>query len=327
MGCTAGSRAGLTADSALGEKLEGAVKKIVIDPTVPAALRAFGLMVQASPASSGGGEAEGEEGSGFDEEAAKSIYLNRESLGDEGRALLAVALHFGKVMPEEKRQLLREILPLANGTRPAPERAFDPYTFGSPRRAEAVAMWALLEIHPPEWKPADAAAARVRLNKMLERAPLNSTQENLWALLAFHAVRKAENAPKLRLGKVSPAPGRISLNSTAAEWTGLALGGNAASFRVPMDVAPSAGAALSCFLSAEYRVGRAEEDARKDHGGMRVERVVHNLTDPKRTGRPGRNAAAHQRPAAGDLSAPDTEAALVCRFGRRTARRIGSGES
>ena len=67
----------------------------------------------------------------------------------------------------------------------------------------------------------------------------------------------------------------------------LAIGENGSPFRVPTEVAPAAATALACVLTAEYRVGRAEEDTRLDRGGLRVERVVRNLTDPKRTGRPG----------------------------------------
>ena len=223
----------------LAGKLDGAVKKIATDPTVPAMVRAYALMVEATPAAKAAVDAGASddgadtEPGGIDEDAARAVYLHRETLGDEGRALLAVALHRAKVMPEEKRQLLREILPLANGSRSAPERAFDPYTFGSTRRIEAVAIWAFAEVRPPEWKPSDAVAARVRLGKILDLASLNSTQENLWALFAFHAIRKLESAPKLRLARVQPVPQRISPNGTAAEWTGLAIGGSGLPFRVP----------------------------------------------------------------------------------------------
>ena len=219
-------------------------------------------------------------------------------------------------MPEENASCSREILPLANGSRPAPERAFDPGTFGSTRRVEAVAMWAFAEVRPPEWKPADAAAARVRLGKILDQAPLNSTQENLWTLFAFHAIRKAESAPKLRLARVRPAPARISPDGTAAEWTGLAIGGSGLPFRVPADIAPSANAALSYVLSAEYRVGQAEEDTRRDRGGMRVERVVRNLTDPKRTGRPGETPLHINDRLLITYRHPNAEAAGLCRVGR-----------
>ena len=283
--------AGFKADETLASRLDGALKKMAVNPTEAPAVRAFALLVQATPAAAKADDAVDDDADkgGIDADAARALFLHRENLGDEGRALLAVALHRGGILPEETRQLLREILPLANGSKPVPPRAFDPGTFGSARRAEAMTAWACAEVRPPEWKPADAVNARERMSKLLTDAANDSTQENLWALFAFRALRKAENAPKLRLTGLRPLPPRISPDKTAAEWTGLPFGKGAAAFVLPEGLAPAA-AALNCVLTAEYRVGRAEEDTRRDRGGLRIERVVHNLTDPKRTGRPGEPA-------------------------------------
>lgn len=265
---------GFTVDSDLTENLSRGVKKIAESTGNAATLRAFAMLVQATP----------DHADDLDADLARTLFLNRENLGEEGRALLAVALHRAGILPDETRQLLREILPFATGARPAPERAFDSETFGSTRRTEAMIVWACAELHPPEWKPVNAAAARDRMAALLDRGPLNSTQENLWALFAFHALRKADAAPKLRLTDVRPEPPRVSPDQTAAQWTGLPLGKDAALFIIPNGLA---GAALHEVLTAEYRVSRAEEDTRRDRGGLRVERVVRNLTDPGRTGRSG----------------------------------------
>ena len=281
--------AGFKVDEDLDTKLGGAVEKIAGDAGVAPAVRAFAMLALATPTTAATGDAAGDDdskGGGVDEDAARALFLHRETLGDEGRALLAVALHRAKILPDETHQLLREILPLATGAKPVPERAFEPATFGSTRRTEALTAWACATVRPPEWKPADAANARTRLATLLDRGALNSTQENVWALFAFQALRKAENAPKLRLAGTNPEPASVSPDKTAAEWTGLALGPDAAPFGVPEGLAPAGEATLHGVLTAEYRVGTAEEDARRDRGGMRVERVVHNLTDPKRTGRP-----------------------------------------
>ncbi len=277
-------RAGFKVEADAFGKLAGAVEKYAANESLAPELRAFALFAQASAMDQGNG--------GLNADAARAVFLRRETLGDDGRALLAVALHRAKIMPDEQRQLLREILPLANGSKAVPARAFDPDTFGSSSRAAAMAAWACAEVRPPEWKAADAVAVRARLGKTLDQAAFNSTQENLWTLLAFQAVRKAENLPKLRAPtKTRPAPTLVSPDGTAAEWSGLTLGGGSAVFRLPLDLGPgaggSAGAALACVLTAEYRVGKAEEDTRLDRGGMRLERVVRNLTDAKRTGRPG----------------------------------------
>ncbi len=277
-------KAGFKVDAGLSTKLASASKNIALNANEMPSVRAFAMLVQSTAV----GDVMVE--TGLDADAARALFLHRESLGDEGRALLAVALHRAKILPDETRQMLREILPLANGSKAMPERAFEPANFGSVRRAEAMVAWALAEIHPPEWKlAADGANARARMAKMLDRALLNSTQENLWALFAFRALRRADNPPRLRLAGLSPVPARVSPDQTAAAWTNLILGKDAAPFRLPADVAPVA-AALNCVLMAEYRVGRAEEDTRRDRGGMRVERVVRNLTDAKRTGRAGEPA-------------------------------------
>ena len=278
-------------DLNLPDHLNRALKKIAADAAESPAVRAFALLVQATPATAKSDDAGDDDAKGgIDPDAARALFLHRENLGDEGRALLAVALHRGGIMPDETRQLLREILPLANGAKPVPERAFDPASFGSTRRAEALTAWACAEVRPPEWKPVDAANARERMAKLLDRATLDSTQENLWALFAYRALRKAENAPKLRLAGLRTAPPQVSPDKTAAGWTGLPFGQGAALFVVPEDLAPGVAAALHCVLTVEYRVGRAEEDTRRDRGGLRVERVVRNLTDPTRTGRPGEPA-------------------------------------
>ena len=284
------ARAGFNVDLTLSSNLDLGLKKIAEDSTAAPAVRAFAMMVQGTAASAKPADAADDDDDakgGLDADAARALFLHRENLGDEGRALLAVAFHRAGIMPDETHQLLREILPLANGTKPIPERAFDAGTFGSTRRAEAITAWACAEVRPPEWKPADAANARERMRKLLDRAALNSTQENLWALFAYHALGKTDNAPKLRLASVHPAPPRVSLDKTAAAWVDLPLGKDAALFIVPTDLAA---APLTGVLTAEYRVGRAEEDARRDRGGLRVERVVHNLTAPHRTGRTGEPA-------------------------------------
>ena len=292
--------AGFRVDEELQGKLDRATRRVAADGNASPFVRAYALFAEASrlsaPARTDEEDADDKSdadskgktaAAAFDEKAAQAVFLHREVLGDDGRALLAVALHRAKVMPQETTQLLREILPLAKGSRPVPKRAFDAPSFGSTGRTEALALWACAEIRPPEWQPADLAAARTRLGKLLDAAPENSTQENLWALLAFNTLRKAEHAPKLRVAKARPAPTLFSPDGTAAAWTGLTLGGSTPLFRPPPDLAPSAAAVLSCVLSAEYRVGKAEEDQRRDRGGLRVERVVRNLTDPKRTGRAG----------------------------------------
>ena len=78
---------------------------------------------------------------------AHELYLRRNEAGDEGRALLAIALHRLNIMAREKEQLLREI------DAPIKERAFDPRTLGSTTRAEAICALAFDTIAPKIWTP------------------------------------------------------------------------------------------------------------------------------------------------------------------------------
>ena len=73
------------------------------------------------------------------------MYLRRNETGDEGRALLAIALHRLNIMAHEKEQLLREI------DAPIKERAFDPRTLSSTTRAEAICALAFDTIAPKIW--------------------------------------------------------------------------------------------------------------------------------------------------------------------------------
>ena len=161
------ARSGFRVDPGLSVPLDAWLKKFTGDSAGPPAIRAFAMMVQTTTAakSADAEDSDDDTKSGLDAEAARALFLHRENLGDEGRALLAVALHRAGIMPDETHQLLREILPLANGTKPIPERAFDAGTFGSTRRAEAITAWACAEVRPPEWKPAGAANARERMRK------------------------------------------------------------------------------------------------------------------------------------------------------------------
>ena len=85
---------------------------------------------------------------------AHELYLRRNESGEEGRALLAIALHRLNIMSSEKDQLLREI------DAPIKERAFDPRTLSSTTRAEAICAVAFDTIAPKIWTaPKNSACA------------------------------------------------------------------------------------------------------------------------------------------------------------------------
>ena len=112
--------------SDLQEKLAGAVKKMV-KGQVPASRfqKCFALFVLT----------QSENGDDYKNES-QELYLHRNEGSDEDRALLAIALHQQNIMAHEQQQLLREI------DKPIKERAFNPATFSSMTRAEAMRAFA-----------------------------------------------------------------------------------------------------------------------------------------------------------------------------------------
>ena len=256
------SNAGADVPAKLTDELGGALLKILKNDHVYSDMvtRSLALMVGA--------------GSGDDGDyasVAQDLYLKRDQMPDEGRALLAVAMQRLKIMPREKAQLIKEI------SKPVAERAFDPGTFSSTTRNEAIATLAFAEVMPggPMLKQ-----RRERLLKLLDSSDSFSTQENLWLLLAFKAMHDAQPVVSIKAANVSPKPAVISKNGTAAAW----LDNNIAKLATFKIDQLAAGAPLTGLVTAEYR--QEKPDTQRLDRGLRVERSVRNLTDPKRAGTP-----------------------------------------
>jgi uncharacterized protein YfaS (alpha-2-macroglobulin family) len=104
-----------------------------------------------------------------------------------------------------------------------------------------------------------------------------STQENLWLLIAFKAIHDNTPPVPLNVASLKPEPLLISKNKTGIEWTSNDLA-RLSSF----DFTGLPGTQLTGLITAEYRATEPEVD-RTDRG-LRVERVVRDLTDAKRDG-------------------------------------------
>ncbi len=200
--------------------------------------------------------------------AAQELYLRRNKAGDEDRALLAVALHRLNIMPREKEQLLKEV------EAPAKDRAFDPKTLSSLPRAEAIIALAFETVSPQSWNAPERKQLRERMLALMDSSAALSTQENLWLLLAFKSMVEAEKP--IALTPAQPA-GMVSKNGRSAAWPNRKMNESLAIDGLNR-------AALTFLLKAEFSTDEVETD-RVDRG-FRVERVVKNLTDAKRTGLP-----------------------------------------
>lgn len=248
--------AGLEAPAELQEKLTGAVTKILKGQLPTSRFeRCFALFVLTQSES-------------HDDCANESheLYLYRNQGSDEERALLAIALRRQNIMAREQEQLLREI------DVPIKERAFNPATFTSMTRAEAMRALAFDVVSPPTWTKQRKQQARDRMSKLMDSAGSLSTQENLWLLLAFKSMLGTEAAPPL---DATQPPGLSSKNGRSIAWPDRKMDDE-------LVVKGLNQSALTFLLQAEYSTKEVDTD-RVDRG-FRIERVVKNLTDPSRVG-------------------------------------------
>ena len=250
---------GFEPPAGLQEKLEGAVKKIV-KGQVPGTSRyekCFALFVLTQSKTDNDFSHETEE-----------LYLRRNEGGDEERALLAIAMHRLNIMDREKLQLVREI------DAPIKERAFNPATFTSMNRAEAMCAFAFDTIAPAIWTKEKKQHVRARMLVLMDSSASLSTQENLWLLLAFKSMLGAE--PTATLNQTQP-PGAGSKNGRSAAWLDRKIDND-------LVVKGLNQSAVTFLMQADYSTNEVNTD-RVDRG-FKVERVVKNLTDPKRFGTP-----------------------------------------
>jgi uncharacterized protein YfaS (alpha-2-macroglobulin family) len=248
----------LKAPSDLEQKLAGAVKKMV-KGQLPASRfeKCFAIFVLTP-----------DTGDDYKNEL-QELYLHRNEGTDEDRALLALALHHQDIMAREQQQLLSEI------DKPIKERAFNPATFTSMTRAEAMRAFAFNTISPPTWTKPRRQQARERLAKLMDDAGSLSTQENLWLLLAFTSMIGVETTPELHAAQ--PAATVVSKNGRSAAWVDRKLEND-------LVIKGLNRSALTFLMEAEYSTPEVDTD-RVDRG-FRIERVVKNLTDATRVGTP-----------------------------------------
>ena len=253
--------AGFEVPERLSSELPETLEKIVtkkIRPEAGATLRAFALFVLAPF---------GEEPSDELKAAANELYLQRDKLTGEGKAMLAISLHGLKLWPEKQAQLIGEL------PKDFSDIAFNSNTFSSAARTEALSTWARLAVAPND----GSALLKERLNKLLESSSSLSTQENLWLLVAFDALLKSR--PPTAVRSADPAPDDVSENKSAVAWTDQDLA-KIADFVVKGLPAPKPPG--SFVLSASYFSG--ERKTARESQGLRIERVVKNLSEPSRTG-------------------------------------------
>ncbi|MFZ4598432.1 MAG: alpha-2-macroglobulin family protein [Terrimicrobiaceae bacterium] len=245
------SESGYSIPEDLANKLPDALNAIVHRQTriaAPATLRAFAFYVLAQSDSAGDLA-----------NAAQELYIRRDELGDEGRAFLALGMNALDILPAEQKNLIKEF-----SAKPD-DRSFDPLTFSSTTRTTAICALARATVFP------DSNA----LANLPDTSAALSTQENLWLLLALDSQRLRSKTPPLGK-KLQPEPAVRSVDTSAGAWDG----GNLAQ---PFTIS---GLPKSGHFVLTARRSLPPEEQVPVSRGMSLDRVVRNLTDPKRTGSP-----------------------------------------
>jgi len=251
-----------TAGFEVPEKLDKALPKVLADivhgrvNVVNADTRCFAAYVQSL--------AEGVEAP---QDILENLYRDRAKLREDALAFLALSMVNYDIMGVEQDQLSSEL------SRPIKERAFDPNTFWSPGRSEAIRFLAMTKIGDEKWRKGEGENARQRMLKMMDDSRGLSTQENLWMLLAFRAMHDAQEFAPLEKVEGDTR----SENGVSVAWKTQAL-------RAIGDLSIKLGSSKPVFYVADARVVRKGEDMKREDLGFRIERVTKNLTEPERTG-------------------------------------------
>jgi alpha-2-macroglobulin len=262
--CVAGAEAaGFDVPSRLASELPGTLEMMVTGQSrrnPSPSLRAFAIFVLT--------QFEGERSEAV-RAAAEELYLRRDHLTGEGRAFLALALHAMEIAPKKQKQLIAELPETFDGM------AFQPTTFASATRAEALCTWARLTIQPDR----SQKKLKQRLNTLMESSTSLSTQENLWLLVAFQSLIDSSPNPSLKIGSIQPVPSEASANGSGVAWAARALTDLAdlVVTRLPRQKVPG-----SYVLTATYSDG--QRNPGPESQGMHADRSIKNLTDPARTG-------------------------------------------
>ena len=192
--------AGFDVPERLSSELSDALTEMVAGEVsgVSPTLRAFALFVLAKS---------GQETPEAITPAADELFLQRDKLTGEGRAMLAIALNNLGIEKEKQSALVSEL------PKEFSNIEFNPITFSSAVRTETLCTWARFLIDRKQV----AGAVRDRLRQLGESSASLSTQENLWLLVVFKAMMK--DALVTRVTGVKPNPEVLSANASSAAWT------------------------------------------------------------------------------------------------------------
>jgi alpha-2-macroglobulin len=274
-------RQGILVNPELKRQAESALEAIVegrgpgVEKT-PLAVRCFALMVlghdNAKKPETEPGPDEMPESPPNLTEPAVELFNKRKGLSDEGSAWLALGMYYLHILPKERALLLTEI------TRPVKATDFDPVTFGSKKRAEAICLFAQCEMASTNWSDAKRRSVRDALEKITESSVDPSTQENLWLLVVFNSLIGSDIPPQIDARRLTSPPPISSKNQVSVAWLGVQLPKFSETFPKPLEPKVQA----SYLFRASYTAPASAMPPRSQN--FALERHWQNLTDPKRLG-------------------------------------------
>ena len=250
-----------------------ASKRIGFDE-VPSDLRCFAVMVRALMAKDFPVQQELTESGPISlSDTAKQLVNDRQTLSDEGRSWLALALHYLEVYPDLQQVLLAELQSSSPGTE------FDPITFSSGARVEAIRLLALSEIQSSNWSNVTREEMKHRFSQIVSSSVDLSTQENLWLLLLFNSLTRGDVSPAMAERPLTPQPSAVSRNRISAGWFDVPLDKLAQIFAQPL----TPGVNGTYLLRATYQNTGSEVVGSPS---LNIRRELRNLSEPSRVGTP-----------------------------------------
>ncbi len=223
---------------------------------LPPDLRAFALFAASQGAA---GEP------GVDVRDLEALHRDRDALGVDGLAWLALAGQASGLLAPERLQDLLDLARVRSATTGASPEA---RSLGSSARSEALRLLAVLRCGgQPD------SAQQEALQAYPARVGGFSTQENLWWLQVLAATR-SPGGPPLRPGGDTPKAAARSADRTALRWDGLPAAG-------PWSGRMQGKGPIYWNLTARLPVPFPAAPAAE---GLALERVVRNLTEAGRDG-------------------------------------------
>jgi uncharacterized protein YfaS (alpha-2-macroglobulin family) len=209
---------------------------------------------------------------------AEELFNKRDELKVdlEGRAWLALGMHYFRVLEAERAMLMQEISQMVKDT------TFNPATFSSASRAELLRFLAACEIESTRWSAAMRQEAIRTFDDIARSSTDLSTHENLWLLLAFNSMARAdfpaEMATEMTKNRLTPKLMVSSRNKISAGWLDVPLDKLSQRFSEPLRPRVPG----SYLIRATYQSPTIGAPARDT--SFSVVRSVRNLTEASRTG-------------------------------------------